>query len=82
MALGSVDLAIEQAEAGLAALARVDVAELTDREVLELNQAAQRLRTRADAVEGGRRVGHPRRSGQLRRSSARGHLSNGRARSV
>jgi len=50
MSLGSMDLAIDQAEAGLSALARVDVTELTDQEVLDLNQAAQRLRTRADAV--------------------------------
>ncbi len=50
MSLGSVDLAIKEAEAGLAALARVDATSLTDVEVLELNQAAQRLRTLADGV--------------------------------
>ncbi len=48
--MGSVDLAIEQAETGLAALAQVDLAGLTDVEVLELNEAAQRLRTLADGV--------------------------------
>jgi hypothetical protein len=50
MALGSVDLAIEQADAALATLAQVEVTDLTDQQVLDLNQAAQRLRTRADAV--------------------------------
>jgi len=50
MSLGSVEWAIEQAEAGFEALAGLDPTELTGVEVLELNQAAQRLRTLADAV--------------------------------
>jgi hypothetical protein len=50
MVTGSADLAIEQVEAGLAALARIDVTRLTDQEVLDLNVAVQRLRTRADAA--------------------------------
>src|ERR671912_291142 len=50
MALGAVDLAIEQAEAGLASLAQVDLTRLTDQEVLDLNQASQRLRTMADGA--------------------------------